>query len=208
MLEQALEYTCEGKSLNAQTMYSKGRFSQSVDTGHTDYETISLILGILADFLKSIQPGIQAAEARVRFFTLSENLVFRKTEIIVCPFPWGRSGLKSFHSQDLDFDGENRTVILEGNVGRKEKANASSKERWVDSSAKLLDHYCGCPDSSLHFILADGGFSHPHRTMDRYGPCEGSRHGKFLLEFHPPTLDAIREPSGMDHRASGRMGSQ
>lgn len=46
-----------------------------------------LILGILSDFLKSTQPGIQAAEARAKFLALGETLVFRRTELIVSPFP-------------------------------------------------------------------------------------------------------------------------
>lgn len=103
-----------------------------------------LILGILSDFLKSTQPGIQAAEERVKFFTLGESLVFRKSEIIVSPFPRRRSDLKSFLSQDLDFYGETRTVAHEGTVGRKEKTDSFSRERWVDNNAKLLDHYCAC----------------------------------------------------------------
>ena len=57
-----------------------------------------LILGILSDFLKSTQPGIQAAEARAKFHTLAENFAFRKTEIIVSAFPRCRSDLKSFFS--------------------------------------------------------------------------------------------------------------
>ena len=46
---------------------------------------MSLVLTILSDFLKSTQPGIQAAEARAKFLALGENLVFRKTELIVSP---------------------------------------------------------------------------------------------------------------------------
>jgi hypothetical protein len=103
-----------------------------------------LILGILSDFLKSTQPGIQAADARVKFLALGETLVFRKAEIIVRSFPRYRSGLTSFFLQDMDFYGENRTVAHEGTVGRKEK-------RWIDNSAKLLDHYCAWV--SLFFIL-------------------------------------------------------
>jgi hypothetical protein len=89
-----------------------------------------LILTILSDFLKSTQPGIQAAEGRVKFLTLGENLVFRRTELIVSPSPRRQSDLKSSLSQDMDFYGENRTVAHEGTVGRKEKSDSFSRERW------------------------------------------------------------------------------
>ena len=81
ILEQVQKYTPEGKP----PYLLEGVFSHSVDTDHTDHETMSLVLTILSDFLKSTQPGIQAAEARVKFLTLAENLVFRKTELIVNP---------------------------------------------------------------------------------------------------------------------------
>ena len=42
-----------------------------------------LITGIVGDFVKSTQPGIEAAESRVKFFNVMENLVFRKGEIMV-----------------------------------------------------------------------------------------------------------------------------
>ena len=77
--------------------------------------------------------------------------MFRETEIIVCPFPPRQSDLKSFHSQDLDFDGENRTVVLEGTVSRKEKN--PSREWRVNSSAKLLDHYCVCVPIRLFGLM-------------------------------------------------------
>jgi hypothetical protein len=46
----------------------------------------------------------------------------------------------------------------EGTVGRKEKADSFSRERWVDNSAKLLDHYCACLASSYSpgFVLLMG----------------------------------------------------
>jgi hypothetical protein len=110
-----------------------------------------LILSILSDFLKSTQPGIQAAEARVKFLTLGENLVFRKTELIVSP-PYGVDLiLTPALSQDMDLYGENRVVEHEGTVGRKEKSENFLKERWLDNSAKLLDHYCA--SFSGHFGL-------------------------------------------------------
>ena len=118
--------------------YSKGRFAHNVTTDDHDHETISLI-SIISDSLK---PWIQAAEDRVKVFTLSENLVLIETEITVSPFSRRQSNLKFFYSQDLDFYSETRTVAHEGTVGRKVKADGFSRERWIDNSAMLLDHYC------------------------------------------------------------------
>ena len=53
------------------------------DEEHPDQESVKLIIGILSDFVKSTQPGIEAAESKVKFFSVNENLVFRRDEIIV-----------------------------------------------------------------------------------------------------------------------------
>ena len=50
---------------------------------HPDQETLPLILNILNDFIKSTQPGIEAAEGKVKFWALCESLVYQKGEIIV-----------------------------------------------------------------------------------------------------------------------------
>ena len=50
---------------------------------HPDLETLPIILGVLGDFIKSTQPGIEAAENKVKFWGLCETLVFQKGEIIV-----------------------------------------------------------------------------------------------------------------------------
>ena len=157
---------------------------------------MSLVLGILSDFLKSTQPGIQAAEARVKFLTLAENLVFRKTELIVNPSSRCRSDLKSSLSQDLDQYGENRTVEHEGTVGRKEKTESFSRDRWLDNSAKLLDHYCTCLLSSSAFILMVG-FSPPHGRADSKGPWKGNRDEEVLCKL--PRMPA----SGFLHQTTG-----
>lgn len=54
------------------------------DGDHPDQETVPLVVSILGDFIKSTQPGIEAAENKVKFFNVMENLVFRRGEIIVC----------------------------------------------------------------------------------------------------------------------------
>ena len=53
------------------------------DENHPDQETVPLVRSILGDFIKSTQPGIEAAENKVKFWNVMENLVFRRGEIIV-----------------------------------------------------------------------------------------------------------------------------
>ena len=50
---------------------------------HPDMQSLPLLLGILSEFIKSTEPGIAAAENKVKFWTLCESLVFRRGEIIV-----------------------------------------------------------------------------------------------------------------------------
>jgi len=54
------------------------------DKEHPDIDTMPLVLTILSDFVKSTQPGVAVADAKVRFWALCENLVYRPGEIIVC----------------------------------------------------------------------------------------------------------------------------
>lgn len=56
------------------------------DANHPDSEDLPVILSILNDFLKSTQPGIEAAENKVKFWDLCESLIFNKGEIIVACF--------------------------------------------------------------------------------------------------------------------------
>ncbi len=58
-----------------------------------DAEDIPVILGILNEFIRSTQPGIEAAEEKVKFWSLCESLVYQKGEIIVCP---------PLHSESVD----------------------------------------------------------------------------------------------------------
>ena len=50
---------------------------------HPDFEAIPLVVGILSDFIKGAQHGIEQAEEKVRFWSLCESLTFQKGEIIV-----------------------------------------------------------------------------------------------------------------------------
>lgn len=54
-----------------------------VEYEHPDLETLPIILGILKDCIKGTQPGIEAAESKVKFWALCETLVYQKGEIIV-----------------------------------------------------------------------------------------------------------------------------
>ena len=56
------------------------------DANHPDSEDLPVILSVLNDFLKSTQPGIEAAENKVKFWDLRESLIFSKEEIIVMYF--------------------------------------------------------------------------------------------------------------------------
>lgn len=59
---------------------------------HTDQETLTILIGLLGDFIKSTQPGIEAAESKVKFWELCESLTYQKGEIIVSIFVLGFSG--------------------------------------------------------------------------------------------------------------------
>ncbi|PVG04419.1 hypothetical protein CPB86DRAFT_810233 [Serendipita vermifera] len=89
---------------------------------HPDAETLPVVNQIMSEFLKSTQPGIAAAESRVKFVTFCENLTFKRGELI-----------------DMDLYGEHRTMVHSGTISRKDKAEAY--HTWGDYTASLLDHY-------------------------------------------------------------------
>jgi hypothetical protein len=53
------------------------------DHDHPDVETLPIILSIVSDCIKATQPGIEAAEQKVKFWDLCENIIFQKGEITV-----------------------------------------------------------------------------------------------------------------------------
>ncbi|KAF7986494.1 hypothetical protein HWV62_31305 [Athelia sp. TMB] len=59
-----------------------GQVHKLTDPDHPDLETLPLLLTILSDFIKSTQPGILAAESKVKFWDLGESLKYQKGEII------------------------------------------------------------------------------------------------------------------------------
>jgi hypothetical protein len=54
------------------------------DLRHPDKELLPLLIRVLSDFVKSTQPGIAAAEGKVKFWNLCESLLYVKAEIMVC----------------------------------------------------------------------------------------------------------------------------
>ena len=54
------------------------------DSDHPDKESLPLLISILNDLVKSTQPGIAAAEGKVKFWNLCESLVYVRGEIVVC----------------------------------------------------------------------------------------------------------------------------
>jgi len=61
-----------------------GAILKLTDSQHPDKESLPMLMDILNDFVKSTQPGIAAAEGKVKFWNLCESLVYVKGEIVVC----------------------------------------------------------------------------------------------------------------------------
>ncbi|KAI0752263.1 hypothetical protein BC629DRAFT_1297111 [Irpex lacteus] len=89
---------------------------------HPDQEVLPLILNILREFMRSTQPGIEAAEGKVKFWNLCETLAYQKGEII-----------------DLDLYDESRTLLYQGTLARRYKAEVGYN--WADLHVALLDNY-------------------------------------------------------------------
>ncbi|KAL0580975.1 hypothetical protein V5O48_001067 [Marasmius crinis-equi] len=90
------------------------------DEEHPDKETLPIILNILSDTIKSTQPGIEAAESKVKFWSLCESLDFQKGEII-----------------DMDLYDNSRSLIYTGPTFRRSR----SGHGWIEHSCALLDNY-------------------------------------------------------------------
>ena len=59
------------------------RIQKLTDVDHPDLETISIVLTVLRDFIKSSEPGIAAAEEKVKFGALRKSLVEPQDDITV-----------------------------------------------------------------------------------------------------------------------------
>ncbi|KIJ14322.1 hypothetical protein PAXINDRAFT_163479 [Paxillus involutus ATCC 200175] len=93
------------------------------DSDHPDNEDLPVILSILKDFLKSTQPGIEAAESKVKFWDLCESLVFNKGEII-----------------ELDWYNETRSLIHATPLARRSKSEMDWNP-WHDLYVALLNNF-------------------------------------------------------------------
>jgi hypothetical protein len=106
--------------------------------GHPDLETIPIVLTVLQDFIKSSEPGIAAAEDKVKFGALHKSLVNLQGEITV---RLGLSRQCQAHNplQDLDLQDESRTLVHSGPLARQKSDTWRS---WSDVFGALLDNYC------------------------------------------------------------------
>ncbi|KAJ6619767.1 hypothetical protein B0H10DRAFT_2024882 [Mycena sp. CBHHK59/15] len=95
--------------------------------GHPDKETLPIILDILTSCIKSTQPGIEAAENKVKFWALCESIVFQKGELIASP-------------PDMDLYANTRTLVRLAPVSRYTRIE-TGLSAWSDLSAALLDNF-------------------------------------------------------------------
>ncbi|KAJ7773279.1 hypothetical protein B0H16DRAFT_1511726 [Mycena metata] len=93
------------------------------DEGHPDKEILPIILDVLTSCIKSTQPGIEAAENKVKFWALCQSLVFQKGELI-----------------DMDLYADTRNLVRLAPVSRWNRTETGLSS-WVDLSAALLDNY-------------------------------------------------------------------
>ncbi|KAF8206488.1 hypothetical protein K438DRAFT_1817292 [Mycena galopus ATCC 62051] len=110
------------------------------DDGHVDKETLPIILDILTSCVKSTQPGIEAAENKVKFWALVQSLVFQKGELI-----------------DMDLYVDTRNLVRLAPVARYNRTD-TGLSAWVDLTAVLLDNF---------FILTREE-SRPNGAVKRY----------------------------------------
>ncbi|KAH0585155.1 hypothetical protein H2248_008413 [Termitomyces sp. 'cryptogamus'] len=91
---------------------------------HPDLEALPIILGILGDFIKSTQPGIEAAESKVKYWELCESLLYQKGEII-----------------DMDLYDDSRTLVYSGPLSRLGRSESGWYAQMMELTGSLLDHY-------------------------------------------------------------------
>ncbi|KAJ7227194.1 hypothetical protein GGX14DRAFT_418522 [Mycena pura] len=93
------------------------------DDSHPDKDTLPIILDILTSCVKSAQPGIVAAENKVKFWEFCQSLIFRKGEMI-----------------DMDLYAGTRSLVRLGPVTRWTR-NETGLSAWTDLWAALLDNF-------------------------------------------------------------------
>ncbi|KAG6328251.1 hypothetical protein ID866_10838 [Astraeus odoratus] len=93
------------------------------ESDHPDAEDLPMVLSVLNEFLKSTQPGIAAAESKVKFWNLCDSLVFNKGEII-----------------ELDWYNDTRSLVHAGMLARRSRSEMDWNP-WFDLYVALLDNY-------------------------------------------------------------------
>ncbi|KAG6901795.1 hypothetical protein C0995_007821 [Termitomyces sp. Mi166 len=104
---------------------------------HPDLETLPIILNILGDFIKSTQPGIEAAESKVKYWALCESLLYQKGEII-----------------DMDLYDDSRTLVYSGPLTRLGRSESGWSAQMMELTGSLLDHYS---PSEIHKAKSEDG---------------------------------------------------
>ncbi|KAF8656182.1 hypothetical protein AX16_002622 [Volvariella volvacea WC 439] len=84
---------------------------------HPDTDTLPIILGILKEVLKSTQPGIEAAENKVKLWEIRDSLLYQKGEII-----------------NMDLNDEHRSLVYTSPIFRNDS-------EWTSLNLTLLDNY-------------------------------------------------------------------
>ncbi|KAI6102089.1 hypothetical protein F5141DRAFT_1241795 [Pisolithus sp. B1] len=93
------------------------------ESDHPDAQDLPVVLGVLNDFLKSTQPGIAAAESKVKFWNLCDSLAFNKGEII-----------------ELALYNDTRSLVYAGTLARRSKSEMDWNP-WYDLHVALLDNF-------------------------------------------------------------------
>ena len=109
---------------------------------HPDANELPLVLSVLSSFLKSTQPGIAAAESKVKFWNLCDSLVFNNAEIIVRLSCLELRAGSCLPFQELDRYTDSRYLIHAGTLARRSKSDMDWNP-WHDLYVALLDNYCG-----------------------------------------------------------------
>ncbi|KAI6011778.1 hypothetical protein EDC04DRAFT_2958410 [Pisolithus marmoratus] len=93
------------------------------ESDHPDTKDLPLVLDALDGFLKSTQPGIAAAESKVKFWNLCDSLAFNKGEII-----------------ELALYNDMRSLEYAGTLARRSKSEMDWNP-WYDLYVALLDNF-------------------------------------------------------------------
>ena len=108
------------------------------EVGGDDFDQLQMAIGILKDCIKASQPGIQAAEDRIRFKTFIKNLKFEKDEVTVSLSPVLLDLFLSNFQKDLLSHKGTHSLIHEETLSVKQLSEFSG---WYDYHVVLLDHY-------------------------------------------------------------------